>query len=183
MTDAKDMIRGQSMSLDEILYAGKRSDNPWDPEERRLALSYFYYALGVTDIVAEVDDDGVNRLPPLVLDLQPCVHRKQGTTEDDFKEELGNVDIEPILELAYLEIEHLLANYKFLFVDGFSVLDVILRYIGENPSNWTVTILDDDMISMFNDTFDYIRKTTGQHECVVVLLIQNTVTKNIWADA
>jgi len=96
-------------------------------------------------IVAEVDDDGVNRLPPLVLDLQPCVHRKQGTTKDDFKEELGNVDIEPILELAYLEIEHLLANYKFLFVDGFSVLDVILRYIGENPSSWTVTILDDDI--------------------------------------
>jgi len=35
------------------------------------------------------------------------------------------------------------------------------------------------LISMFNDTFGYIRMTTGQHECVVVLLIQNTVTKNI----
>jgi len=178
VTDARDMIRGEGMNLDEILYAGERSDNPRDPEEIRIALSYFYYALGVTDMVAEVDDDGVHLLPPLVLDLQPCVHRRQGTTEDDFKEELGNVDIEPILELAYLTIEYLLAHYKFLFVDGFSVLDVILRYIGDDASSWTVTILDDDMISMFNDTFNYIREA-GQHDCVVVLLIQNTVTNNI----
>ena len=171
---AAEMLSGHSMNFNQVLCAGERNDIPGDTEPR-LCLSYMIYGLMTSELMVS----GAI-LPPLIADLIPCFERRQGSTEQDFDEDLGSIDITPIIDMVYIIIAYALARYKYVFLDGITVLDAFLSFFGSNRDDWVVVRVTDEMIDMFDSgVFDRSRDRTGQDQCVHVLLVQNIETGDI----
>jgi hypothetical protein len=173
VSSASMMLVGLSINRNQILSAGERNDIPGDTKPR-LCLSYMIYGLMTSELM-----DGGEILPPLIADLLPCFERRQGTTEQDFDKDLGSIDITPIIEMVYIIITYMLERYKYVFLDGFSVLDAFLSFFESNQDEWVVVQLGDEMIDLFDSgVFDRSRDRTGHDDCVHVLLVQNIETEN-----
>jgi len=115
--------------------------------------------------------------PPLIVDLQQCMHRRQGDrARDDFNPALGNLDAGPFLVMIYLIIERILRMYKYVFLDGMSVLQHFIDYIATDPSRYIVVRLSDDEIESFDPIFHEMRRRTGREDSVHVLLVKDRQT-------
>ena len=162
----------QNVNLNEILQAGVRSN---DTPRPRLCLTYLIAGV----IASQLMLTSIRNLPPLIVDLQSCMNRRQGGRRgDDFNTALGDVDITPFLDMAHLIIRRILRNYKYVFLDGFSVLQAFIDYIATEPRRYIVARLTDQMIDTFDRIFDQIRRRTLQH-CVHVLLVKDLQTNRI----
>ena len=118
----KDMIPVRNMNLSQILRAGVRSDLP--NGQKRLCLSYLIAGLFATAFL-------VNDCSPVIFDLIPCFKRKQGTTEEDFEEENGSINIKDCHALSTRMIEYTLKNYTKIYAEGEDVRTAFLDYIKE----------------------------------------------------
>ena len=140
-----------------------------DTPHPRLCLTYLIYGVMANQLML-----GGNR-PPLIIDIIPCMDRRQGSNCDDFDKTLGNEYIDPILDMAYLIIAYILARYNYVFLDGVTVLNAFLSFIATKAEEWKLVILSNEIIALFDNTFNLARKQTGHH-CVHVLLFLNVRT-------
>jgi hypothetical protein len=113
--------------------------------------------------------------PPLIVDLQQCMHRRQGDRpSDDFDPALGNLDAGPFLDMIYLIIRRILRKYKYVFLDGMSVLQHFIDYVATKPrGRYIVVRLSDEEIESIDAIFDHIRLRTMRLASVQVLLVKD----------
>jgi hypothetical protein len=160
----------ENVDLNQILQAGVRSNDTPHP---RLCLTYFIAAVIASQLML------TSSRPPLIVDLQSCMNRRQGPRPgDDFRPALGDVDITPFLLMVHLIICRILRKYKYVFLDGFSVLQNFIDYLATKPNRYIVARLDDEMIETFDQVFDQMRRLTLL-QCVHVLLIKDLITGRI----
>jgi hypothetical protein len=116
--------------------------------------------------------------PPLIVDLQQCMHRRQGDRPRyDFNPALGNLDAGPFLVMIYLIISRILRKYKYVFLDGISVLQHFIDYIATKPrGRYFVLRLSDEEIQSIDGIFDRIRLRTMRLASVQVLLVKDLQT-------
>ena len=82
------------------------------------------------------------------------MNQRQGDPGDDFNPALGNLDITPFLGMIHLIIKRILRKYKYIFLDGFSVLQNFIHYIATKPNRYIVARLSDQEIEGFDTIFD-----------------------------
>ena len=157
----------ENVQLNQILQAGVRSNDTPHP---RLCLTYYIAAV----IASQLMLTSTTR-PPLIVDLQQCMHRRQGDRpSDDFNPALGNLDAGPFLDMIYLIIRRILRKYKYVFLDGMSVLQHFIDYIATKPrGRYIVARLSDEEIATFDPIFDQIRRRTMRFTAVRVLLVKD----------
>lgn len=159
----------ENVHLNQILQAGVRSN---DTPRPRLCLTYYIAAVIASQLML------TSTRPPLIVDLQQCMHRRQGDRpRDDFNPALGNLDAGPFLAMIYLIIERILRRYKYVFLDGMSVLQHFIDYIATDPSRYIVVRLSDEEIESFDPIFNQMRRRTGRELASVhVLLVKDRQT-------
>jgi hypothetical protein len=157
----------ENVQLNQILQAGVRSN---DTPRPRLCLTYLIAAV----IASQLMLTSTTR-PPLIVDLQQCMHRRQGDRpRDDFDPALGNLDAGPFLDMIYLIIRRILREYKYVFLDGMSVLQHFIDYIATKPrGRYFVAMLSDEEIELIDAIFDHIRFRTMRLDSVQVLLVKD----------
>jgi hypothetical protein len=157
----------ENVQLNQILQAGVRSNDTPHP---RLCLTYYIAAV----IASQLMLTSTTR-PPLIVDLQQCMHRRQGDRpSDDFNPALGNLDAGPFLDMIYLIIRRILRKYKYVFLDGMSVLQHFIDYIATKPrGRYIVVRLSDEEIKSIDAIFDHIRLRTMRLASVQVLLVKD----------
>ena len=160
----------ENVQLNQILQAGVRSNDTPHP---RLCLTYDIAAV----IASQLMLTSAAR-PPLIVDLQQCMHRRQGDRpRDDFNPALGNLDAGPFLVMIYLIIRRILRKYKYVFLDGISVLQHFIDYIATKPrGRYFVLRLSDEEIELIDAIFDHIRLRTMRRDSVHVLLVKDRQT-------
>ena len=168
MTGSPELMRIiRDMNLGQFLRAGVRSDLP--NGQRRMCFSYMIYGLMCMAMF-------VGTLCPLVVDLQPGVPRAQGDNTDDFDPELGSVDFDP--DVSNPIIKRILKFYRYIFLDGISVLQRFLNVIAEQ-GNWLVVILRDEQMDMIDQQYDSTRLKHGGDHVIHFILMKNETTDEI----
>ena len=164
----KDMIPVRNMNLSQILRAGVRSDLP--NGQKRLCLSYLIAGLFASAFL-------VNNCSPVIFDLIPCFKRKQGTTEEDFEEENGSIDIKDCMPLSMRMIEYTLNNYSKIYVEGQDVMTAFLDYIKEKE--YITVRLSDAQMDMIDSDYKSNRRRTGGQSVAHAFLLKHPVKGTI----
>ena len=160
----------EHVDLNQILQAGVRSN---DTPRPRLCLTYLIAGVIASQLML------FSILPPLIVDLQSCMNRRQGGSGDDFNPALGNLAVGPFLGMIHLIIKRILRKYKYIFLDGMSVLQNFIDYLATKPNRYIVARLTDQMIERVDTIFNQMRRFTGQHTAVHVLLVKDLLTSKI----
>jgi hypothetical protein len=94
-----------------------------------------------------------------MFDLIPCFKQKQGTTEEDFDEENGSINIKDCQAISTQMIEYTFENYTKIFTEGEDAMTAFLDYIKENEY---ITIeLSDAQMDMIDSDYRSNRRRTG----------------------
>jgi hypothetical protein len=164
----------EEMSLDQTLCAGIRSDLPGG--KKRVCLSYAIAGLFASSFLMDtvVNDEAV-KIPPLIVDMIPLFDRKIGSTEEDFCEKNGSVDISHGLPVIKKRISYIIRNFSKIFTEGSEVLNAFIGCIQEEGH--IVKILNDEDMTVLDPQFNNLRRKTGATSLLTALLVQHCETE------